>query len=1830
MERASGATPAPQNYTVPALLAGLALCCAAIWLAGRGGLGAAAAAGLSAAFGLALLAPSLRADMQAMRTGAFDALVVAAYGALADPSAVLWRAPDAWSKLFAFTSVGAAFASFVYIGALLIIMTYSARRPNFVASAAIALTPFAFCLFIGLGSRLPADFARLLLGGAALAEPYAAALGRALWLTLINEAIIAGAAIALGRRMPRDPALHATLFAAAVFAATTPLAATFGSSALVANLGAPWSIVVMAATAAVAQAGLWGETYLVTQAIVDLLHGAPPISRGIRKPWASGMAKGAIYGLVFMGLVAAVGAVVANRSALALVLASGVAGAAALGAVFFPLARTILESTDSTPPFFGRLATEMRRGRNYPRGMMVGAAIALAALAGVPALGGGERFLFGFGAGALAYAGVDAISDLAPLVTGRRRYMSSWRIYLFGALLGGITGGAIAWYFDAGQIDVVTKKFFAYTAIHYPSVGRAVGDYNIFPLFSKWGVTNLGPAEGGVKLFYLESLSGVIQWIFAAPLFSINLFFLTALVKRDLKPLRVLFSEEGARQLVDNAILVLRWGLWMAPVIYTFLKAAGEPAWYNQDGLVRTGVATVMSAVSTPAEFATWSLSIFTGLLAYDWLRVLIWFDHMGLRVATLVNLSFVGGDVADERAARFVGKAQVSRAVPVGLRRFGTWAPLLLPFYIPRGADWDKAWGAAERLRTTSSPVTDLLLGYTVVAGAATVGLSALILRRLSRAGRRRAGAGTGIAGTPTAKPYMLTNGLFTSEWYDDGQSYSRVESAARRGPPIDITRRPDDPAHPRGKFIYLREGDGELWSLGAAPVFAGGEDTDMQRTSPTELFIARTRNGLRVEATIEVVHGEPAEVMRVKLVNLERRPRRIMVSSLREWVINEGGVEQRDPAYNGIHVATWFLKEPAAIIAQNRLLKTNERRVQRRRMSHEVAFHAAGAGATGEIRLVGYEDMKSRFYGLGVSADPDSMIGRAHWRDPADEGLLYGFEPCASLTWEARIAPESTTEIIFIDGWAADMETALGCIARHLDAPLPAPDRLSQALSRVRAVAPATPSHALRFAFAPDGRALTVAPGTPRPFAHVVANAFGQGAVLTNDGDIFSFSGNARQNSLTPFRMGEGRWSPVGQAIYVKDMASGQAHCATFAPLRRDDATYEVEFGLGTAVYTSRCGDLELELTVFTPPERTVEVKILRIRNHGAGDRMFMVSPIAEIVLAETSDESRDKIETARDESGQALYFRNPKNYFVKGWAFATTSLPAEFAETSRRRAFGARTRGARLPYMADHGHPDINAGPSERRVAAFAGALEVKAQSEQTVVFSLGQTGDLAAAQHFASVSRSPEWAAKMLRRTRESWEDQLGRLRIETNRPDFDRLVNDWLPYQLLAARLWGRTGPTQRSGATGYRDQLQDVLPLMFLAPELARRQILLHAARQFLEGDAVKWWHTAPGGGTGLADRTHASDPHLWLPFVAMRYVEATGDEAVLDVPVPFIEGEDTPKSQEGQADVPLPSRETAKLFDHCVLAIDWTLARMGGHGLPLMGTGDWDDGMNLVGFEGRGESVWMGFFLHGILIDFARVAEKRGKHKLVARHRAEAERLRSALDACWRGDRYLRAYADNGKEIAPVSAMTASWPVLSRAVDFQRGVEVIENALATLQRPDRVLLVSPPYTEESDPFPGRSAEYPPGVRENGGQYSHGVSWFVDALADLADQARAAGDAKEAARLSARAFEVWAAISPLSKYATPEAADVYGLPPHQQAADVYEGPGYEGRGGWSWYTGSAARMLVAAYRMLGIRLEKGEFSLAPDAFEPKGELRLHKATWRGRTITAEGERIVTG
>ena len=317
---------------------------------------------------------------------------------------------------------------------------------------------------------------------------------------------------------------------------------------------------------------------------------------------------------------------------------------------------------------------------------------------------------------------------------------------------------------------------------------------------------------------------------------------------------------------------------------------------------------------------------------------------------------------------------------------------------------------------------------------------------------------------------------------------------------------------------------------------------------------------------------------------------------------------------------------------------------------------------------------------------------------------------------------------------------------------------------------------------------------------------------------------------------------------------------------------------------------------------------------------------------------------------------------------------------------------------------------------------------------------------------------------------------------------------------------------------------------------------------------------------------------------------------------------------------MPRTSRETASLYEHCCRAIDFTLGRIGRHGLPLLGSGDWNDGLSQSGSAGSGESVWLGFFLYDTLIHFAGLAADRDGDAKAGLYRERAEQFRLRLDGMWHEDRYPRLVADNGDAISWFDALMGSWPVLSGAVDFERGRHTVEAALAALERDHQVLLLTPYFGEHSPRVPGKIADYPPGVRENGGQYSHGSSWLVDALMHLSDSARAKGEHLTAEALRDRAFAVWRKISPLDKTGL-DLLDIYGLPPHQQPADIYFGPGYEARGGWSWYTGAAARMLTAAYAILGLKLVDGELCLEQDAFAGDRELRLLKVTYRGEEIT---------
>ena len=1740
-----------------------------------------------------------------------------------DPGMHVWQPPAAAGDLLALSRFGALSAASLYLAATAWALARSKRPLSPVTGLALLAIPYVFnWLWILTSPELIAALGRVLVFGAEPAPSAALFLGRTLVLAVFNITVFLGIGLVKDGRVTRGLALHLLLLACAAYAAATPRIADAATSpGTLAIGGVAWRLFAVAA-AALAQAGLWTQTHLVTGALLDALRGRRPTRRAAYHHAGEGLVRGAVFGGCFMALIQGIAFCLAVPEMDAWLRRAPLLGVAIAGGLLFALARTVVESFDGSAPFFRRIAANALDPVNVLRGLVVGGGIGLAAAWQLPLLSDSERTGFGLLVGAAAYAGVDLVCDATAIPRRRRQRLQRWRVYALGTFLGGGVGAALGWYLDASQLDVVIQKFRLYAGVAPPSTGRTAR-YVIYPMFSKWGAIDLGTASGGVKLFFVESLSGVIGWSLAAPLFSVNLVLLTALLEKSAAPLRGFFTAGGLVGLGEQALKVQRWGLWMAPVIYSFLRLSPEPTWYDQDGAVRSTIATLHALTLDPGEFRRWSLEVFLGLLAYDWLRVLVWFDHMGLRVATLVNLSFVGGDLLDETAARFVGHASRARVIPEGIRRFATWGPLLIPFYIPRGADWDYAWTGAEAVRaahaTLSAPVASVLLGYAVAAVAMGFALSLVLVRERVRRRVARIAPDRHADLAPAREPdFVLDNGTYTLELSREGLGFGRVMSSAHGTREIDLTRRPDDPLAPRGNFFYLRDldpgaaGGGRPWSLAAQPLRCVGTDYAITQPTASRLRIVNTFGGVRAHAEIEIDATDPVAIWRIRLENLEDRPRRLEITSYQELALDVADAYRRHPQLSALYLGTRFVAPLCAIVAHDRRMHG----ARRRAASRPVGFHAVRAGLDGRVRLTGYEDSRPRFIGGGTLREPRALAeGRA--RAPSDEGLLHTFDPCASLRVEADLEPRGSATLVFVDGWVEDEREAPALIARHLGIAVPDEAALAPAFSRTRMLddsrrqVPAEPP----YTFSSDGSELRIFAETPRPFTHVMASPLGHGAIVSSDGAIFSFAGNAQKNALTPFTLDTVRAAAPGQAIYVTPLDPLQAPIV----FPQADGPREICFGRGYATFRQSRGDLSVELEVCVVPDAPVELRLLRIENRGAKPARCRVVPYFEMVLAELPLDSRGKLAVSSEPALGALFFSNPENDFAAGVAFVATSLSNATSECVRTRFVGGAGRDLSNPVLAEQGRSDFDASDDGIRIASFAGVIEVPPGGVETVRIVLGQTRSLEQAKLLISAQLPA--AEQSARATRRWWAERLATLRIETNIPELDRLVNDWLPYQVQASRLWSRAGSEQRSGAYGYRDQLQDVLPLLFHDAALARRQILLHAGQQFREGDVLVWWHPSKDGITGLGARTRASDVHLWLAYLVARYVRATGDRALLDVEVPFLEGPRLPHGVDGRLVVPRISRDSESVYEHCRRAIARTLARKGKHGLPLLGSGDWNDALDRAGAKGRGESVWLGFFLHDVLVSFAELAEARRGARAGDADRAEASRLRTALASMWRGERFVRATTDAGEELVFADALTSAWPVLSGAVGFEQGRTAVESALRQLERDDLVLLLAPPFDASSRPDPGRIGEYPPGVRENGGQYTHGVSWLVDALVRLSELAAAEGQREEAARLRARAVEIWIRISPLAE-ADPAHLDRYGVSPHQQPADVYFGPGYAGRGGWSWYTGGAARMLSAAYAILGLEMRDGELLVPEDLFERKGPLALKRLVFRGRTFEA--------
>jgi cyclic beta-1,2-glucan synthetase len=469
-------------------------------------------------------------------------------------------------------------------------------------------------------------------------------------------------------------------------------------------------------------------------------------------------------------------------------------------------------------------------------------------------------------------------------------------------------------------------------------------------------------------------------------------------------------------------------------------------------------------------------------------------------------------------------------------------------------------------------------------------------------------------------------------------------------------------------------------------------------------------------------------------------------------------------------------------------------------------------------------------------------------------------------------------------------------------------------------------------------------------------------------------------------------------------------------------------------------------------------------------------------------------------------------------------------------------------------------------------------------------LGQAASVQEVHAFVLEYRSTLAVESALERTKAWWDDLLGTIEVHTPELAADFLINRWLLYQSLSCRLWGRSASYQSGGAFGFRDQLQDVTALLYTRPAMAKEHILLAASRQFKEGDVQHWWH--PPGGAGI--RSRISDDLLWLPYVVAHYVRTTGDKEILNVEVPFL---DAPLLEADQREIfstPGISLESATLFEHCRRAVSRGLTA-GRHGLPLIGTGDWNDGMNLVGAGGKGESVWLGWFLVEVLRGMIELSDVLGQTDLSRTYTRERKALTQRIEgAAWDGDWYLRAFFDDGTPLgssanqeAMIDSIPQSWAAFSGCADADRVKRAMESAWHHLvhEEEDLVLLFEPPF-DKTEPSPGYVKGYPPGVRENGGQYTHAALWFAMALAHQGDGERAA--------------KILRLLNPIEHTGTPEAARRYGIEPYVIAADVYRLAGRIGQGGWSWYTGSAAWMYRAwVEEVLGLKIRGDQMRLDP-------------------------------
>ena len=727
---------------------------------------------------------------------------------------------------------------------------------------------------------------------------------------------------------------------------------------------------------------------------------------------------------------------------------------------------------------------------------------------------------------------------------------------------------------------------------------------------------------------------------------------------------------------------------------------------------------------------------------------------------------------------------------------------------------------------------------------------------------------------------------------------------------------------------------------------------------------------------------------------------------------------------------------------------------------------------------------------------------------------------------------------------------------------------------------------------AFAADGREYVIVlregSATPAPWANVLANPR-LGTVLSESTPGYTWFENAHEFRLTPWHN-----DPVsdsgGEAFYLRDEDSGRVWSPMPMP-RRGQGDYRIRHGFGYSVYEHVEDGIASELWIFVARDDAVKFSLLKLRNQSGRARRLSATGYVEWVLGDLREKSQMHVVCELDTASGALTARNAFNSELGGRVAFFDSDASVRSFTADRGEFLGRNGSLGDPAALRRERLSGRLGAALDPCAAIQIPIALADGEEFETCFRLGAGSDARNAVLLAQRVQGPQVAREALAAVRRYWQETLAVVQVETPDPSVDVLVNGWLLYQTLGCRYVARSGYYQSGGAFGFRDQLQDTMATVHAAPIITREHLLLSAAHQFAQGDVLHWWHPPLGRGV----RTRCSDDYLWLPQAVCRYLEVTGDASVLDERVRFIEGRPVNADEESYYDLPISSSLRQSLYEHCLLALRRGTRLLGTRGLPLMGTGDWNDGMNLVGAGGVGESVWLGFFLFDALNRFADVARKRGDQAVAAECTEAAQALHQNLQThAWDGQWYRRAWFDDGSALGSaqnnecrIDSISQSWSVLSGAADPQRSRQAMDALDQHLVRRESGLieLLRPPF-DKTAKDPGYIRGYVPGVRENGGQYTHAAVWAAMAFAQLGD--------------AARAWELTNMINPIRHALDAAACDVYKVEPYVLAADVYAVAPHIGRGGWTWYTGSAGWMYrLLTESLLGLRRDGKTVRIQP-------------------------------